>query len=76
MIRTADLKPGDVVQLLHYGAIDADYRRRLIAFGVTCGVEVHVLRRAPFGCPLEIKVRGLSLVIRELEASTLEWTYV
>jgi ferrous iron transport protein A len=76
MINTTDLKPGDVVRLLHYGAIDADYRRRLIALGMTCGVEVRVLRRAPLGCPLEIEVRGLLLVIREHEASSLVWEYV
>lgn len=76
MIKTADLKPGDVVRLLHYGAVDADYRRRLIAFGLTCGTEVHVVRRAPFGCPLELEVRGLLLVIREAEALVLEWERV
>ncbi len=76
MIKTAELKPGDVVRLLHYGAVDVDYRRRLIAFGLTCGTEVHVLRRAPFGCPLELEIRGLLLVIRQAEASSLEWEYV
>lgn len=76
MIKTTDLQPGDVVRLLHYGFIDADYRRRLIALGVTCGVEARVVRRAPLGCPLEIQIRGLSLVIREDEASSLVWEYV
>lgn len=64
------------MRLLHYGFIDADYRRRLIALGVTCGVEARVVRRAPLGCPLEIQIRGLSLVIREDEASSLVWEYV
>lgn len=76
MIKTTDLKPGDAVRLLHYGAIDSDYRRRLIAFGLTCGVEARVLRRAPLGCPLEMEVRGLALVIREHEASSLVWEHV
>jgi ferrous iron transport protein A len=76
MVTTSDLKPGDNVRLIHYGQTDVSYRRRLLALGVTCGVEARVVRRAPLGCPLQIDVRGTSLIIRVDEAALLQWEYV
>ena len=34
------------------------FRRRLLAMGVTPGSEVTVIRTAPLGDPLEIRTRG------------------
>lgn len=76
MLNTIALKPGDKVRLIHFGATDLSYRRRLLAMGVTCGVEVQIVRRAPLGCPLQIDLRGTSLIIRENEARYLEWEYI
>lgn len=76
MVKTSDLKPGDTVRLTHYGQTDVSYRRRLLALGVTCGVEARVIRRAPLGCPLQIDVRGTSLILRVDEAQLLQWEYV
>lgn len=76
MVKTSDLKPGDKIRLTHYGQTDVSYRRRLLALGVTCGVEARVIRRAPLGCPLQIDVRGTSLILRVDEADLLQWEYV
>ena len=46
--------------------------RRLMEMGVVPGVSVRVVKTAPFGCPLEIKVRGYNLAIRRSEAQTIE----
>lgn len=73
ILTTSDLKPGFRVRLVDFGQTDALYRRKLLAFGVTRGVEVHVVRIAPLGSPLQIEVRGASLALRKEEADDLKW---
>lgn len=75
-LKTADLQPGDRVRLVDFGDTNMPYRRRLLALGVTRGVDVHVVRRAPLGCPLQIDVRGTSLMLREDDAALLSWEYL
>jgi len=75
-LKTQDLRPGHCVRLLDYGQTDLSYRRRLLALGLTPGVDVHVVRRAPLGCPLQVTVRGTSLLLREDDVAALSWEYV
>ncbi len=42
---------------------------RLLEMGLTPGVSVRVVGRAPFGDPLELEVRGYRLSIRRAEAA-------
>lgn len=76
MILTHQLKPGEKVRLLSFGAIDSNYRQRLWMLGLTEGAEVTIIRRAPLGCPIEIFVRGVYFSIRKQEAALLEWEYI
>lgn len=46
--------------------------RRLMEMGVVPGVSVRVVKTAPFGCPLEIRVRGYNLALRRTEAQAIE----
>lgn len=46
--------------------------RRLMEMGVIPGVFVTPLKTAPFGDPLEIRVRGYSLALRHNEALAIE----
>ncbi|MGI8639840.1 MAG: FeoA family protein [Pyrinomonadaceae bacterium] len=46
--------------------------RRLMEMGVVPGVSVRVIKSAPFGDPLEIRVRGYHLAMRKNEADTIE----
>ncbi len=46
--------------------------RRLMEMGVVPGVSVRVIKCAPFGDPLEIRVRGYHLAMRKNEADTIE----
>ena len=48
-----------------------DIRQRLLEMGLTVGTECTVLRYAPLGDPLEIRVRGYQLAIRRSEAAGL-----
>ncbi|OCG21903.1 iron transporter FeoA [Gilliamella sp. wkB108] len=48
------------------------FRRKLLAMGITPGCKVSLVRVAPFGDPIEIKMRGFLLCIRSCEAATIE----
>ena len=46
--------------------------KRLMEMGVVPGVSVRVIKSAPFGDPLEIRVRGYHLAMRKSEADSIE----
>lgn len=48
-----------------------EYRAKLLAMGVTKGIELELTRVAPLGDPLEISVRGFSLSLRKAEAAAV-----
>ena len=45
-----------------------DVHQRLLEMGLTTGTECLVLRYAPMGDPMELKVRGYCLSLRRSEA--------
>jgi ferrous iron transport protein A len=47
------------------------YRQKLLSMGLTSGTEFEVTRHAPMGDPVEIRVRGFSLMLRKQEADML-----
>jgi len=46
-----------------------EQRQRLLEMGLTVGAQFEVVRFAPLGDPIEIKVRGYYLSLRKNEAS-------
>lgn len=66
-----ELRPGDRIRLVDFGTTDIQYKHRLLSLGITCGVEILIVRLAPLGCPVQIEVRGTSLTLRKEEASHL-----
>jgi ferrous iron transport protein A len=46
--------------------------RRLMEMGIVPGEIVKVIKSAPFGDPMEIKVRGYHLAVRRNEAQLIE----
>lgn len=48
-----------------------EYRAKLLAMGLTKGIELELTRVAPLGDPLEISLRGFSLSLRKAEASAV-----
>ena len=44
-------------------------RQRLLEMGMTVGAQIEVVRYAPLGDPVDIKVRGYHLSIRKHEAA-------
>ncbi len=46
--------------------------RRLMEMGVVPGVSLRMIKSAPFGDPLEIRLLGYHLAVRKSEAETIE----
>lgn len=67
-----DLAVGDQGRVLGYQASAGAYRRKLLSMGLTPGVALEVVRVAPLGDPVEIRVRGTSVSLRRAEAAVLE----
>jgi ferrous iron transport protein A len=47
---------------------DAELRRRLLEMGFCNGAKVEVIRRAPLGDPIEFRLRGYHLSLRDEQA--------
>lgn len=62
-----DLKIGETAKVVGFISGAKLYRQKLLAMGVTPGAELVVLRKAPLGDPIEIKIRGYSLSLRKKE---------
>ncbi|WP_236032115.1 FeoA family protein [Dickeya parazeae] len=65
------LAVGTQWRVLGFQKGSADYRKRLLALGVTPGVEFSVSRVAPLGDPIELRLRGASISVRKGEAQIL-----
>lgn len=65
-----DLKPGQSGVIESIGQ-KGPIRRRLMDMGVTPGVKVEVIKVAPLGDPIEIKIRGYELSLRKDEAQNI-----
>lgn len=70
-ITLLDLKPGDGGIVKGFAPGDADYRRRLMAMGLTPGTRFTVTRLAPLGDPIQLQVRNSALTLRKDEARLL-----
>lgn len=70
MRKIGDMKPGDsgiIKKVESFGAL----RRRIIDMGLTPGAKVSMVKSAPFGDPIEIKIHGYDLSIRKSEADKI-----
>lgn len=72
-IQMSDLGIGEKGRVLGFD-LAPEFRSRLLEMGLTIGVEFTVVRFAPLGDPLEIKVRGYHLSLRKKEASGVRVT--
>ena len=62
------LKIGEKARVLGF-ELPPEHRQRLLEMGLTVGAECEVVRFAPMGDPIDIKVRGYHLSLRKKEAS-------
>lgn len=71
MSRLADLSVGARARVLHVAG-DGEVSARLLEMGLTPGVELLLIGRAPLGDPLELELRGYRLSLRKTEAAGVE----
>ncbi len=65
----SDIQPPEKVTVINIHGTDTT---RLLEMGITPGLEIEIIRKAPLGFPMEIKVRGYLLSLRESEAKCIE----
>ncbi|MBB1077645.1 ferrous iron transport protein A [Rhodoferax sp. 4810] len=72
MSNLSELKVGERARVLGFGDSAGAYRRKLLSLGIMPGVELNVVRVAPMGDPVEVRLRGFSLSLRKIEAVNLQ----
>jgi ferrous iron transport protein A len=71
MTTLGKLQIGERARVTGYTVDDAGYRHQLLALGLTPGTELDVVRFAPLGDPMQIRVRGTSLFLRKNDAEVI-----
>ncbi len=66
------MKVGDSGTVSDFSTSDPQYRQKLLRMGLTRNAEFTVVRKAPFGGPIEIEIKGFRLVLRSNEADAFE----
>ena len=66
-----DMKPGEsgLIVTLHGSG---NVKHRLIDMGLVPGTKIHVMKYAPLGDPVEIKVKNFELALRNSEAGMID----
>lgn len=64
------LQPGDKGTIEKvYG--EAVIKRRLLEMGLLPGAHIEIIKRAPLGDPIEVRIKGYNLSLRGCEASNI-----
>ncbi len=71
-MKLKQFKKGEFGTVVAFETNDPVYRQKLFRMGVTKNAEFEVVRKAPFGGPIEIEVKGSRVVLRSDEANVLE----
>lgn len=71
-MKLKELKKNESGIVTGFSSADAAYRQKLLRMGLNSNAEFIVVRKAPFGGPIEIEVRGSRVVLRSDEADVLE----
>ncbi len=66
------MKVGENGTVVDFSTSDPAYRQKLLRMGLIRNAEFSVVRKAPFGGPIEIEVKSSRLVLRSDEADALE----
>ena len=67
----ADASSGDRCVVLEIASEPANLKSRLYALGVIPGSTLDILRFAPLGDPIQVKVRGSFISIRKSDAEVI-----
>jgi ferrous iron transport protein A len=69
--KLGELKPGTRAVVRHVGG-DPELLHRLMELGFVPGTTVTLVRRAPMGDPIELRLRGTHFSIRNSEANRID----
>jgi ferrous iron transport protein A len=65
------MEPGQSGTIARIATSLSNVRRRLLELGLTKGTAIELVRFAPMGDPIEVKVKGYRLSLRREEAETV-----
>jgi Fe2+ transport system protein FeoA len=71
MEKLAGQPAGSLLKITGY-SLSGTVRQRLLEMGLTIGTDCTVIRYAPLGDPMQIKVRGYFLSLRATEAKGVQ----
>lgn len=71
LVSLDELKEGQSARVRQVGG-EKKLRLRLLELGLTEGCELTLLKRAPFGDPLQIRLRGFDLTLRAADARVIQ----
>lgn len=71
MRRLSEVSSGQEVLVRQVGGEGA-VRRRIMEMGITRGMRVAVIKLAPLGDPMQLRVRGYQLSLRKADAELIE----
>ncbi|WP_305910182.1 Fe(2+) transporter permease subunit FeoB [Methylomarinum sp. Ch1-1] len=70
-MRLKDMQTGDSGRILGFDPAFRPHRHKLLAMGLTPGADFKIVRIAPLGDPVEIRIRGADLSLRRDEVAGL-----
>ena len=71
-MKLSELKMGEKCKVVSIDNGNSLLKRRLLDMGITKNVEITINKVAPFGDPIDIKLRGYELCLRKSDLSTIE----
>lgn len=71
-MKLTELKPGKTGRVLSLSAVPTIPRKKLMAMGLLPETEFSVIRYAPMGDPVQIRVRGCDIALRLSLAQNIE----
>ncbi|MEL6090437.1 FeoA family protein [Plesiomonas shigelloides] len=72
MVTLAELKVGDKARVVNMQRLDRPLRKKLMVLGVLPSSEIHVVRFAPLGDPLQIDICGVNIALRRTIAAGID----
>ncbi|MFZ2658695.1 MAG: FeoA family protein [Victivallales bacterium] len=71
-MKMKEFNVGAKLRIAGFAESGRPYRQKLLAMGLRKGAEFELVRKAPLGDPMEIKIGTFNLSLRKDEADALE----
>ncbi|GAM70518.1 ferrous iron transport protein A [Vibrio sp. JCM 19236] len=71
-MKLADLDLGKDATIVSMQQLDSQTRKKLMVMGLLPNTPITVVRVAPFGDPLQVRVRDVSVAVRKSTANQIE----